>query len=128
MSDSSDTSEVQQPSYQVGDILVTDVHDGRSTFWYFYKVESLTRGGAPRVRQLETKETKLFTHPNEDAQILLPILEGNLGGPLELMRWYPSRGYYFTKEDARRTSHSGTYATTKLYEPGKEYKNHWLGD
>jgi hypothetical protein len=117
-----------KPQYKVNDILVSIIKDGRSTCHYFYRVKGITKTGAPRVVQLAKRAMELFSDPGEDMQIVTPNTKEEVGN-MQCMHWYRNWGYYFTKEDhATVRAEGGAYGTTKMYDAGETYKDHWLSD
>lgn len=115
-----DTKE-DRPVFNVGDILVTSMSNGKDSFVHFYKVVSHTTSGAPRVVELKTTREKIHSDAYSSSHKITPGFEA-LGGP-KAMRWNKG-GYYALAKDKPRGACSTTF--TELYDPQIQRFENWL--
>jgi hypothetical protein len=111
---------MSRPIYKVGDILTLKQFDGRSTYYTFLQVASLTKSGTPRVYALQ-RENISHCYSGTDAKTeVRPIFTASNAAP-QTMRWYPSIGEY-----AFERSYGCGYTKLTPYDPEATYTEEWL--
>jgi hypothetical protein len=112
---------MSKPIYKVGDILTLEQFDGRSTYYIFLQVASLTKSGTPRVYILQRENVSHACHFGTSAKTeVRPIFAASNSKP-QTMRWYPSIGQY-----AFERPYSCSYTKLRPYDPEATYIEEWL--
>lgn len=115
----------ERPKYNRRDVLALSEFDGRNEHYVFVRVKAFTSTGAPRVSIVPTLIYDEQGDSISSSKKVRPILDmDDTDTETEILRWYPSRGYYMLP--SMHTGFSGGYSTIELYDPNEEYVDKYL--